>query len=121
MFRVIFAVTLSIGGEYMINRPFSFYFNNSEGISKVLGIKPVGNNYRYLIKDATGNLEDKNNPIKIEVFKDGEPLNIEGGFSFILRYADANNEQFELTVHVKKNAVISSKSSNARKLHLYTD
>lgn len=107
----------------MINRPFSFYFNNDEGISRVLGILPIDNDCRYLIKQASGNLDDLNSPIMVEVYQDGKPINIKEGFSFMLKYADSHNEQYELTVQIKRKLDDRPELNNPKKhrLHLYTD
>jgi hypothetical protein len=88
-----------------------------------LGILPIDNDCRYLIKQVSGNLEDTSSPIKVEVYHDGQPLSIKEGFSFKLKYADSRNEQYELTVQIKHKNGDQPDLNNPKKhrLHLYTD
>lgn len=86
----------------MPNRPFSFYFRNDGGIARILGVEPLDNNYVYHVKPGTGSTLGQDKPIKIDVQTDKEELVRNGEFSFMLKYADQDDEIYNLEIHIKK-------------------
>lgn len=103
----------------MLNKPFTFYFNNDGGNARIIGVEPLDNSFRYDVRPGKGMIVENNKPIMINVMPNDEKRAKKGEFSFILNYEDETGKLYRLIINVKKMSVKSIKEMEFGDRHLY--
>lgn len=105
----------------MLNKPFTFYFNNDGENIRILGIEPLDNSFTYNINPGKGMMVKNKKHIMINVVPNDENRAKKGEFSFSMNYENDKGREYKLVINVKKMIVRSLKEIEVGDTHLYSE